>query len=149
MSVEESGYSCLTNKKLAFVIKLRGRSRAASSQPLPTTPASSQQLPTTPAVAASTQPPPILATSASQAPTTATGAVPPTTTTSQQALPLEWPASQPLLAVASVNSQQAPRASSQPLPKTKEFGVRRSGQLNLGVRKQKEAASLHIDISDD
>ncbi|RYR40144.1 hypothetical protein Ahy_A09g045827 [Arachis hypogaea] len=62
----------------------RIRGRAASSQPLPTTPASSQQLPATPVVAASTQPPLILATSASQAPTTAT---------SQQALPLEEPAS--------------------------------------------------------
>ncbi|XP_016165019.1 uncharacterized protein LOC107607601 [Arachis ipaensis] len=127
----------------------RGRGRAASSQPLPTTPASSQQLPTTPLVVASTQPPPILATSVSQTPTTATGAVAPTTATSQQALPLEGPTSQPLLAMASENSQQKPRASSQPLLKTKVFGVRRSGRLKLGVRKEKGAPSLHIDINDD
>ncbi|RYR59323.1 hypothetical protein Ahy_A05g025192 [Arachis hypogaea] len=127
----------------------RGRGRAASSQPLPTTPASSQQLPTTPAVATSTQPPLILATSASQAPTTSTNAVAPTTATSQPALPLEGPAFQPLLAMTSAKSHQAPRASSQSLPKTKVFGVRRSGRLKLGVRKQKEAPSLHIDLSDD
>ncbi|XP_020976190.1 uncharacterized protein LOC110270856 [Arachis ipaensis] len=130
-------------------IRGRGRGRAAFSQPLPTTPTSSQQLPTTPTVAASTQAPPILATSASQAPTTSTGAVAPTTATSQQALPLEGPVSQPLLAVASAKSHQAPRASSQPLPKTKVFGVRRSGRLKLGVMKQKGAPNLHIDISDD
>ncbi|RYR03986.1 hypothetical protein Ahy_B06g083482 [Arachis hypogaea] len=126
-----------------------GRGRAASSQPLPTTPASSQQLPATPAIAASTQPPPILATTVSQAPNTSTGAVAPTTATSQQALPLEGPASQPLLAVASAKFHQAPKASSQPLPKTKVFGVRRSGRLKLGVMKQKGAPSLHIDLSDD
>ncbi|RYR66086.1 hypothetical protein Ahy_A03g012038 [Arachis hypogaea] len=127
----------------------RGRGRATSSQPLPTTLASSQQLPATPAVAASTQPLPIFATSASQAPTTSTGALAPTTATSQQALPLEGPASQPLLAVATAKSDQAPKASSQPLPKTKVFGVRRSGRLKLGVMKQKGAPSLHIDLSDD
>ncbi|RYR69235.1 hypothetical protein Ahy_A03g015779 [Arachis hypogaea] len=123
--------------------------RATSSQPLPTTPASFQQLPATLAVTASTQPPPILATSAFQAPTTSIGAVAPTTATSQQALPLEGPASQSLLAVASTKSHQAPRASSQPLPKTKVFGVRRSGRLKLGVMKQKGAPSLHIDLSDE
>ncbi|RYR24250.1 hypothetical protein Ahy_B02g057741 [Arachis hypogaea] len=68
---------------------------------------------------------------------------------SQQALPLEEPASQPLLDVASVDSQQPPRASSQPLPMTKVFGVRRSGRLKLGVRKQKGAPNLYIDLSDD
>ncbi|RYR78720.1 hypothetical protein Ahy_A01g003574 isoform D [Arachis hypogaea] len=66
-----------------------------------------------------------------------------------RALPLEGPASQPLLAVASTKSHQAPKASSQPLPKTKVFGVKRSGRLKLGVMKQKGAPSLHIDLSDD
>ncbi|RYQ97170.1 hypothetical protein Ahy_B08g093184 [Arachis hypogaea] len=91
-------------------VRGRGRGRAASSQPLPSTPACSQQLPTTPVVAASTQPPPILATSASQAPTTATGAVNyespivAPSGSSQQALLLEGPIFQPLPAVASADS---------------------------------------------
>ncbi|RYR27285.1 hypothetical protein Ahy_B02g061621 [Arachis hypogaea] len=131
----------------------RERGRAASSQPFPTTAASSQSLPTTPAhaIAASTQPSSILATSASQAPTTATGAVNyespivASSGSSQQALP----ASQPLLAVVTADSQQPPRASSQALPKTKVFGARRSGRLKLGVRKQTGTPSVHIDLSDD
>ncbi|RYQ92288.1 hypothetical protein Ahy_B09g098470 [Arachis hypogaea] len=86
---------------------------------------------------------------ASQAPTTAIGAMALTIATSQQALTLEEPAFQPPLAVASANSQQPPRASSQPLHKTKVFGVRKSGRLKLGVRKQKGTPTLHIDQSND
>ncbi|RYR39472.1 hypothetical protein Ahy_A09g045025 [Arachis hypogaea] len=105
----------------------RERGRAASSQSLSITPAtaSSQLLRTTPTVAASTQPPPIVATSASQDPTIATDAMNSEPLivapfgSSQQALPLEGSASQPLLPVTTTSLQQPPRASSQPLPKTK------------------------------
>ncbi|QHO53417.1 uncharacterized protein DS421_2g47790 [Arachis hypogaea] len=80
---------------------------------------------TTPATV-STQPPPIVATSNSQAQT-----------------------SQPLLPFAVADFQQPPKASSQTLLKIKVFGVRKSGQFKLGVRKPTRQPSLQIVPTED
>ncbi|RYR17519.1 hypothetical protein Ahy_B03g062232 [Arachis hypogaea] len=118
----------------------RGRGRAApmtAIAPRPSnTPAPTSQPPHTPA-------PP------SQPPHTP---VPPSQPTNTHAPPsqpttLPTPASLPTTLPTPASLSTAP--ASQPLPKTKIFGVRRSGRLKIGVRKPTNQPPEHVDLTLD
>ncbi|RYR26510.1 hypothetical protein Ahy_B02g060759 [Arachis hypogaea] len=72
--------------------------------------------------------------------TSFTAAANPPYTPATQATPFIEPLIQPTLQVAPVT---------QPLPKTKTFGMRRSERLKMGIRKGAAKPAEHIDLTDD
>ncbi|RYQ98955.1 hypothetical protein Ahy_B07g086795 isoform A [Arachis hypogaea] len=73
----------------------------------------------------------------------------PTNTPAPPSLPTTLPTPASLSTTLPTPASLPTAPASQPLPKTKIFGVRRSGRLKIGVRKATNQPPEHVDLTLD